>query len=253
MRQALFVCAATLVAWGAGPVYAMKSAVLASAEDASTVHAALAPLGLECICFGTAASLPDPQADPDIALLILALDRLAEPATAITALRARAGSTLPILVLAAEDIAAIGAALEAGVSDYVLAPLRRTELALRARVLLRRAYPDHPSFSPWSFGRYEFDALTHEVTWAGKRSSLTRKEFDLALLFFRHLDRPLSRATILELLWPEEADTPSRTLDTHVSRVRSKLDLRPHSGYRLAPVYNFGYCLEALERRSIAQ
>lgn len=243
-----------VVAWGAGPLYAMKSAVLASAIDASVVRAALAPLGLECICCDTATDLHHLQADPDVALLILALDRLADPALALAALRAGMSPAVPILLLAdAEDLSAIGGALAAGANDYIIAPLRRTELALRARVLLQRAYPDHPSFSPLSFGRYQFDVLTHEVAWGGKRLSLTRKEFDLALLFFRHLGRPLSRATILELLWPEDADTPSRTLDTHVSRVRSKLDLKPHSGYRLAPVYNFGYCLEALERKSIAQ
>ncbi|MFN5354833.1 MAG: helix-turn-helix domain-containing protein, partial [Burkholderiaceae bacterium] len=76
---------------------------------------------------------------------------------------------------------------------------------------------------------------------------LTRKEFLLALLFFRHLGRPLSRATIHEAVWPKVAELNSRSLDTHISRVRSKLALRPENGYRLAPVYSYGYQLEGLE------
>jgi DNA-binding response OmpR family regulator len=83
---------------------------------------------------------------------------------------------------------------------------------------------------------------------AGSTVNLTQKEFDLALLFFRHLGRPLSRAFIRESIWMQEADVPSRTVDTHVSRVRSKLRLRPENGFRLLPVYNFGYRLEQINK-----
>ncbi len=80
----------------------------------------------------------------------------------------------------------------------------------------------------------------------GKTVDLTQKEFDLALLFFRHLGRPLSRAFIHETVWSRDAELVSRTMDTHVSRVRNKLALRPENGYRLAPVYSYGYRLEQL-------
>jgi DNA-binding response OmpR family regulator len=79
---------------------------------------------------------------------------------------------------------------------------------------------------------------------SGKPIELTQKEFDLALLFFRHLGRPLSRAFIHESVWSREVELISRTMDTHVSRVRNKLQLRPENGYRLAPVYSYGYRLE---------
>ena len=76
---------------------------------------------------------------------------------------------------------------------------------------------------------------------------MTHKEFDLALLLFRNLGKPLSRLHIQESVWGHETDLPSRTMDTHVSRVRSKLSLRPELGFRLDPVYGFGYKLETID------
>jgi DNA-binding response OmpR family regulator len=85
-----------------------------------------------------------------------------------------------------------------------------------------------------------------QVQIEGRSVTLTQKEFELALLFFRHLGRPLSRAYIHETVWSRDAELSSRTLDTHVSRVRNKLDLRPAAGFRLVPVYSFGYRLEQI-------
>jgi DNA-binding response OmpR family regulator len=73
--------------------------------------------------------------------------------------------------------------------------------------------------------------------------NLTRKEFDLTLLFFRHLGRPISRASNIEMLWVRDPPTLARTLDIHVSRVRNSLGLIPAQGFRLAPVYGYGYGL----------
>jgi len=75
---------------------------------------------------------------------------------------------------------------------------------------------------------------------------VTHKEFALALLFFRNMGRPLSRAYIHEAVWQRDTALPSRTMDTHVSRVRNKLQLKPEHGYRLVPVYSYGYRLEKL-------
>jgi DNA-binding response OmpR family regulator len=124
--------------------------------------------------------------------------------------------------------------------------LRRSELPLRIRVLVARAMPDKLRGPTLDFGRYAFDVRGARLQCGGQAVTLTQKEFDLALLFFRNLGRPLSRATIHEAVWPKDAEFSSRTMDTHVSRVRSKLGLKPENGYRLSPVYSYGYQLEQL-------
>lgn len=156
---------------------------------------------------------------------------------------------LPILLLVGRtEDDGLPAALAAGATDYQVKPLRRGELAMRVQTLIRRAYPQHQTDTAIRFGSYAFDLPTCRLTINEAAVELTQKEFALALLFFRNLGRPLSRAYIQENVWSRDADVPSRTVDTHVSRVRSKLGLRPENGFRLAPVYSFGYRLEQLAR-----
>ena len=162
--------------------------------------------------------------------------------------REKISTTLPILFItsrSAEDDIVEG--LTAGADDYMIKPIRRGELVARVQALLRRAYPNQHMPEHLEFGAYVFETrsarLHHNVQGA---IEVTQKEFDLALLLFRNLGRPLSRAYILESVWSRESDIPSRTLDTHISRVRGKLDLRTENGFRLAPVYSYGYRLEQL-------
>ena len=165
--------------------------------------------------------------------------------------RERMSPTLPVLFITGrsneDDIVA---GLAAGGDDYMIKPIRRGELVARVQALLRRAYPTQNAVEQIQFGSYVFQARTGRVTMKGKPIDVTQKEFDLALLFFRNLGRPLSRAFILEAVWARDVQIPSRTMDTHVSRVRSKLQLRPEHGFRLAPVYSYGYRLEQMSQNN---
>lgn len=140
----------------------------------------------------------------------------------------------------------IVAGVSAGADDYLVKPLRRGELMLRVSALLRRAYPSQNGSEQLQFGPYVFETRPGRLLMNGKQIDVTHKEFYLALLFFRNIGRPLSRAFIHESVWVRETAVPSRTMDTHVSRVRNKLQLRPENGYRLVPVYSYGYRLEKL-------
>lgn len=161
--------------------------------------------------------------------------------------RERFSPSLPILFVAShsseDDIVA---GLAAGADDYMIKPIRRGELVARVHALLRRAYPSQKTGEQIQFGDYVFETRTSRLIMKGAPVELTQKEFDLALLLFRNIGRPLSRAYILEAVWSRDVEIPSRTMDTHVSRVRSKLQLRPENGFRLAPVYSYGYRLEQL-------
>lgn len=155
----------------------------------------------------------------------------------------------PMLLLTSRSSEAdVVEGLNAGADDYVVKPVQPSVLAARVQALLRRAYPSKPVERIESFGEYAFDTAAETVSIGGAPApALTAKEFCLGLLLFRNTHRALSRAHLLEAVWGRNPDLPTRTLDMHISRVRAKLGLRPESGFRLAPVYSYGYRLERLE------
>ena len=86
----------------------------------------------------------------------------------------------------------------------------------------------------------------------GESIKLTDKEFELATYIFTHIGRLLSRNQILSNVWGYEADVNTRTVDTHVSRIRKKLHLTPENGWRLSSIYHQGYRLERLTTEELA-
>ncbi|HKX42828.1 MAG TPA: response regulator transcription factor [Burkholderiaceae bacterium] len=135
--------------------------------------------------------------------------------------------------------------LSAGADDFMVKPIRVGELTARVNALLRRAY-HLKSTGEVVIDRYRFDTASGTIHLDGRTVVLKQKEFDLALFLFQNLGRLLSRKHLLEAVWGIEAEVSSRSLDTHISRLRTKLGLVPEQGYRLAAIYSVGYRLEAL-------
>lgn len=161
---------------------------------------------------------------------------------------------LPALMLTARDSETdVIQSLEAGADDYLVKPARIGELRARLRALVRRANAADPGADSYEYDVFRFDLRTLGTLVEGTPVELTQKEFRLGLLFLQNIGKPLSRGHIREAVWGRDSEIPSRTLDTHVSRVRTKLGLRPEQGYLLAPVYSYGYRLENLKLSAGAQ
>ena len=155
--------------------------------------------------------------------------------------------TVPILFVTVRDSEQdIVFALESGADDYMIKPARQNELLARVHALLRRAYPREDE-KLLSFPPFEIDIQRSEIRRAGARIELTPKEYDLAVVLFRNIGRLMSRGHLQESVWGRAGELATRTVDTHVSQVRKKLDLRVETGYRVVPVYNYGYRLEKCE------
>ncbi len=227
----------------------MRIAVLDNdPQQAVLICQVLTAAGHVCQSFGSAREILGQLRKDNVDLLLL--DWQGSEMSGVEVMR-RAKEKLPgatpimfLTTSSAEDdiVAGIGA----GADDYLVKPLRRGELVARVQTLLRRAYPSQNGAEQLQFGPYVFETRPGRLLMDGNVIEVTNKEFYLALLFFRNIGRPLSRAYIHESVWIRETALPSRTMDTHVSRVRNKLQLKPENGFRLVPVYSYGYRLERL-------
>lgn len=151
-----------------------------------------------------------------------------------------------LLVTSRSEDDDIVAGLNAGADDYLPKPLSPPVLAARISALMRRVYAQPSAPGAEVHADTLFDESAGAVVRDGQTVVLTAKEFALALLLFRNLHRALSRTYILETVWGNEPNLNSRSLDMHISRIRTKLNLRPEQGFRLTPIYSYGYRLERI-------
>lgn len=160
-------------------------------------------------------------------------------------LREESGAMVPVLFLTARNAESdVITVLAAKADDFMVKPVRRSELVARVNALLRRATYSGREPIEHSFPPFRIVSASRQIFFQGDAINLTEKEFDLAIFLFQNSGKLLSRDFISESVWARHATPQSRTIDTHISRVRKKLGLEPGNGYRLVPVYNIGYRLE---------
>ncbi|MCB1759752.1 MAG: response regulator transcription factor [Gammaproteobacteria bacterium] len=160
--------------------------------------------------------------------------------------RAQSDWRIPVLFLTNRDNEQdIVAALNEGADDYVVKPASRPVTLARIEALARRSR-DETIEQRMEFGVYLFNTRKNTVMRSGEAVDLTEKEYQLASMLFSNIGRLLSRNHLLESVWGVGPELATRTVDTHVSRLRRKLALLPENGWRLKAVYQHGYRLERI-------
>jgi two-component system, OmpR family, response regulator RegX3 len=164
---------------------------------------------------------------------------------ALEGLKKRLKEPVPVLFVTAHDVEQdIVAALQAGANDYVVKPLRRMELVARLEAQTRRATPLRAAQDTLDLPPFAIDFSARRVSLKGEEVAMTPKDFDVAAFMFRQRGRLVSRGHIFEAVWGKADTLDTRTVDTHISRVRRKLQLTGEHGLKLVSVYQTGYRLE---------
>lgn len=156
------------------------------------------------------------------------------------------GWNMAILILTArDDEATVVQALQDGADDFVVKPPKQAELLARLSAAARRASPG--GLPVLRLGSYEIDVPRHILSMDGTPVAMTQKEFDLAVYLFQSPAKLLSRDHLLNKVWGLNVEIDTRTVDTHVSRLRKKLSLDGSRGWKMSPVYGYGYRLDRID------
>lgn len=145
---------------------------------------------------------------------------------------------IPVIFLTAKNAVADRVrGLRLGAEDYMVKPFDVLELLARVEGVLRR----HGKLQALlQIGDLQFNTLAMQVFRAGQEVPLTRKEYELALLFAQNRGIVLSKSTIYERIWGGEFPENTRTVELHIQRMKKKLGWAE----KIRPVYGMGYRLE---------
>lgn len=177
---------------------------------------------------------------------LILLDQMLEDADGVDVcrqLRLRGVNSVIIFltVRAQEDDKLAG--FDAGADDYITKPFSLRELTARVRAHLKRETLAAPfaQTAPLRFGDVEVDFDHYTAKHNGHPVGLTPKEFELLRLLASHPREVLSRDRILEKVWGYDSSTTTRTVDTHITRLRKKLECDPSNPRHFLTSYGEGY------------
>jgi two-component system response regulator RegX3 len=159
----------------------------------------------------------------------------------------RALAPVPVIMVTAKSTEIdVVLGLELGASDYVVKPFRLRELVARMRAVLRRgaAVASPPAQDVLEAGGVRLDRSRREVSLDGELVALSRKEFDLLALLMSHAGQVVTREQCIDRLWWDQELADTRTLDTHMKRLRRKIERSPANPAHLVTVRGVGFRFE---------
>ena len=161
----------------------------------------------------------------------------------------RTTSQVPIIMLTAKDAEidkVVG--LELGADDYVTKPYSSRELIARIKAVLRRGIPDSElqgDLEVICVGPIKLDTARHQASINGNPIALPLKEFELLEFLMRNSGRVLTRSQLIDRVWGGDYFGDTKTLDVHIKRLRSKLEVEPANPVLIQTIRGLGYKLEA--------
>jgi two-component system phosphate regulon response regulator PhoB len=179
---------------------------------------------------------------PDLVLLDLMLPGMMGTEICKILKKAEKTARIPVIMLTAkgEEIDRV-VGFEVGADDYVVKPFSNRELMLRIKAVLRRADPEKCRDRIISIGPVTIDTGAHTVTSAGEEVVLTTTEYKLLLTLAERAGRVQNRDLLLKNVWGYNYIGDTRTVDTHITRLRTKLG---DAGDLIKTVRGFGYKME---------
>ena len=180
---------------------------------------------------------------PDLVLLDLMLPGMLGTEVCKAIKKSENTSHIPVIILTAkgEEIDKV-VGFEVGADDYVVKPFSTRELMLRVKAVLRRSESDAPPNPVITVGTITIDTERHMVMVGGEETTFTTTEFKLLHTLATRLGRVQSREVLLRDVWGYNFVEDTRTVDTHITRLRTKMG---EAGEMIKTVRGFGYKLEA--------
>ncbi|MDD4835444.1 MAG: response regulator transcription factor [Lutispora sp.] len=157
----------------------------------------------------------------------------------------RKTSNVPIIMITArgEDFEKI-MGLDIGADDYIVKPFSPGEVMARVRAILRRLARDDEKQQTYSFDNLKINLDDYIVTIDGENISLTKKEIELLWTLATNKNKVFSRENLLNSLWGYDYFGDSRTVDSHIKRLRAKLDEFEHDKWQIKTIWGVGYKFE---------
>lgn len=153
-----------------------------------------------------------------------------------------AGNKVPVIMLTARSLEIEKVqGLKIGADDYMTKPFSLMELIARIEAVLRRASREDYSAGTYQFGDVSLDFGKYEATKGGEQLELSAREFRILKFLIEHRGQVISRDQLLDAVWSFDSSSSPRTVDTHIAKVRQKIETTPNNPQHLITIHGVGY------------